>query len=105
MAQAAIASMIGIELIADKEKPVKVPDTELIAHLRLGHAPSVRDQAPLAALLARNNGELSARDLWQRFGGEIDAFYEQLKSEVSQGWIQEPAPAEVRERVAERTEA
>lgn len=30
------------------------------------------------------------RDLWQRFGGEIDAFYAQLKIEVAHGWIDDP---------------
>ncbi len=33
---------------------------------------------------------MSARDLWQRFGGEIDAFYAQLKIEVQHGWIDDP---------------
>jgi len=44
---------------------------------------------------------MSARDLWQRFGGEIDAFYAQLKSEVAHGWILEPAIAEMREKPAD----
>ena len=41
---------------------------------------------------------MSTRDLWQRFGGEIDAFYAQLKTEVAHGWIQEPTVAEMREK-------
>lgn len=77
---------------------MKAPQTELIAPLRLGTPPDVKAQAPLATLLVRHNGEMSARDLWQRFGGEIDAFYAQLKSEVAHGWIAEPAVAEVREK-------
>jgi type I restriction enzyme S subunit len=44
---------------------------------------------------------MPARDLWQRFGGEIDAFYAQLKTEVAHGWIAEPGVAEVREKHAE----
>ena len=44
---------------------------------------------------------MSARDLWQRFGGEIDAFYAQLKTEVAHGWIAEPVVAEVRTKPAE----
>jgi type I restriction enzyme S subunit len=55
-------------------------------------------QAPLATLLVRHQGEMSTQDLWQRFGGEIDAFYAQLKTEVAHGWIQEPTVAEMREK-------
>ena len=76
---------------------MKAPHTELIAPLRLGTPPGIKAQAPLATLLARHNGEMSAKDAWQRFGGEIDAFYAQLKTEVAHGWILEPAPAEMRE--------
>ena len=70
---------------------MKAPQTELIAPLRLGTLPDVNDLSPLATLLARNQGEMSARDLWQRFGGEIDAFYAQLKTEVAHGWIEDPS--------------
>ena len=80
---------------------MKAPQTELIAPLRLGTLPNVKDQAPLATLLAHHQGEMSARDLWQRFGGEIDAFYAQLKTEVAHGWITEPSVAEVRAKTAE----
>ena len=80
---------------------MKAPQTELIAPLRLGSLPTVKDQAPLATLLARHQGEMSARDLWQRFGGEIDAFYAQLKTEVAHGWITEPPVAEVRAKPVE----
>ena len=80
----------------EEKVPVKVPQTELIAPLRLGKPPRAKTEAPLARELARHNGELPARDLWQRVGGEIDAFYAQLKHEVAQGWIQEPGPAEMR---------
>lgn len=70
---------------------MKAPKTELKAPVRLGETqPSKNNQAPLATLLTRHNGELSANDLWQRFGGEIDAFYAQLKTEVRKGWIAEP---------------
>jgi type I restriction enzyme S subunit len=59
----------------------------------------VKTQAPLATILARHNGEMSAKNVWQRFGGcEIDAFYAQLKTEVAHGWIAEPAVAEMREK-------
>ena len=86
--------------VEPEEEPMKAPQTELIALLRLGKTPDIKAQAPLATLLARHNSEMSAKDLWQRFGGEIDAFYAQLKTEVAQGWIAEPAPAEMREKPA-----
>ena len=97
LATVAVAALTGITT-EQEEAPVKAPQTELIAPLRLGTPPDVKAQAPLATLLARHNGEMSARDLWQRFGGEIDAFYAQLKTEVAHGWIAEPAVAEVREK-------
>lgn len=101
LATIAIAQITGIAIEQEGDGPLKVPQTELISSLRLGQAPSVKEQAPLASLLARHNGELSARDLWQRFGGEIDTFYAQLKTEVAHGWIQEPAVAEVHEKTSE----
>ncbi len=94
---AAVAALTGITLEQEAETPVKAPQTELIAPLHLAAAPDVKAQAPLATILARHNGDMSARDLWQRFGGEIDAFYAQLKTEVAHGWIAEPVVAEVRE--------
>ena len=97
---AAVSSLTGIA-IEQEEEPMKAPQTELIAPLRLGTAPDIKTQAPLATSLARHNGEMSAKDLWQRFGGEIDAFYAQLKTEVAHGWILEPAPAEMREKAAD----
>ncbi len=82
---------------------MKIPQTELIAPLRLATPPDVKAQAPLAMLLARHQGEMAARDLWQRFGGEIDAFYAQLKTEVAHGWIAEPNVAQVREKATAET--
>lgn len=87
-----IAALTGIDIEPD-ENIVKAPQTELIAPLRLARPPDAKAQAPLATILARHQGEMAARDLWQRFGGEIDAFYAQLKTEVTHGWIAEPAPA------------
>lgn len=101
VAAAAISSFTGITVQQEEEVSVKAPQTELIAPLRLGQTPDVGAQAPLATLLVRHNGEMSATDLWQRFGGEIDAFYDQLKIEVAHGWIQEPAVAEMREKVVD----
>jgi len=104
VAAASVSSITGIA-IEQEEDPMKAPQTELIAPLRLGTAPDIKAQAPLATILARHHGEMSAKDLWQRFGGEIDAFYAQLKTEVAHGWIKEPAPAEVREKPAKMVSA
>ena len=104
LAASAVATFTGIA-IEQEEEPMKAPQTELIAPLRLGNAPDIKAQAPLATILARHNGEISAKDLWQRFGGEIDAFYAQLKTEVAHGWILEPAPAEMREKPADAVSA
>ena len=100
LAICAVSGLTGVAIEQDEE-PMKAPQTELIAPLRLGSAPDIKAQAPLATILARHNGEMSAKDLWQRFGGEIDVFYAQLKSEVSQGWILEPEPADMREKQAD----
>lgn len=97
LAASAVSSLTGIA-IEPKDEPMKAPQTELIALLRLGTAPNIKAQAPLATILARHHSEMSAKDLWQRFGGEIDAFYAQLKTEVAHGWILEPTPAEMREK-------
>lgn len=97
MAAAAVASLTGIAIAQEEDEAVKAPETQLIAPVRLAKAPDLKDQAPLAALLARHRGEMSANDLWQRFSGGIDAFYAQLKTEIDKGWIAEPAPAEMRE--------
>lgn len=73
LAASSIASLTGIA-IKQEEEPMKAPQTELIAPLRLGTAPDIKAQAPLATILARHNGEMSAKDLWQRFGGESMPF-------------------------------
>lgn len=95
---AAVATLTGIAIEEDEDTAVKAPQTELIAPLRLATPPDIKAQAPLATILARHEGEMSSRDLWQRFGGEIDAFYAQLKTEVAHNWITEPEPAQVREK-------
>lgn len=97
VAAAAVSALTGVDIVQEEE-PMKAPKTELIAPLRLGTLPGIKAQAPLATILARNSGELTAKDLWQRFGGEIDDFYAQLKTEVAHGWILEPAPGEMCEK-------
>lgn len=98
LAAASVMSITGIR-IEDKEE-MKAPKTELVSRLRLGISPADKDQAPLAAILIRNNGELAAKALWQASGLEIDDFYRQLKTEMARGWIVEPEPAYVREVTA-----
>ena len=104
LSMTAVASITGIAAVQEEEA-MKVPQTELISSLRLGKAPDIKALAPLATILARHNGEMPARDLWQRFGGEIDAFYAQLKTEVARGWIVEPSPAEMREKRVDTADA
>ena len=92
----AITKLTGIQ-IEDKEK-MKAPKTELISTLRIGISPNNKDHAPFAAILLRNNGELPARTLWSISGfEEIDAFYQQLKTEMSKGWIVQPEVAYMKE--------
>ncbi|WP_396433160.1 restriction endonuclease subunit S [Limnohabitans sp.] len=98
LAQSAVAVITGIDIDSEEEEPLKAPQTELIAPLRLGQAPDIKTQAPLATILAHHSGELAAKDLWQRFGGDIEVFYAQLKKEVEQGWIQQPTVAVMREK-------
>ncbi|WP_411882415.1 restriction endonuclease subunit S [Polaromonas sp. YR568] len=105
LARAAVSSLTGIAVEQEEDKPVKVPQTELISKLRLGQAPSVKEQAPLASILARHKGELATQDLWQRSTLEIDAFYAQLKTEVAQGWIEEPQVADVLEKIEKTDKA
>ena len=102
LAAACVASITGIAITPEEDAPLKAPQTELFATLRLGQAPDIKAQAPLATILARHKGELSANDLCQRFCGmaEIDAFYAQLKVEVMHGWIQQPEVAEMREKAS-----
>ena len=95
LATAAIASITGIQ-IEDKEK-MKMPKTELVSTLRIGVSPTNREQAPLAAILIRHNGEMPAKTLWQASGLEIDAFYQSLKTEMARGWIVQPEIAYMKE--------
>lgn len=100
LAATSISALTGINT-TQKEEPLKVPKTELVAPVILGpNKPNNKDAAPLAALLARHSGQMNANDLWQRFGGEIDAFYAQLKTEVAHGWLAEPIEAEMRQKAA-----
>lgn len=85
-----VSSITGIAIEPEKEEPVKAPQTEIVAPLRLGTLPAVADQSPLATMLSRNKGSMNAGDLFQRYGKPIDEFYAQLKLEISRGWIDAP---------------
>jgi type I restriction enzyme S subunit len=95
LVSAVVSSITGIQ-IEDKEK-MKVPKTELVSNLRINVSPANSERAPLVAILIRNNGEMPAKTLWQASGLEIDAFYQQLKTEMARGWIVQPEVAYVRE--------
>ena len=100
LAIASVALLTGINA-PQEEEPLKTPQTELVAPVTLGlNKPNSKDAAPLATILTRQKGQMNANDLWQRFGGEVDAFYAQLKTEVAHGWLAEPAPAEMLEKEA-----
>jgi type I restriction enzyme, S subunit len=91
LANAFTAAVTSIR-IEDKEK-MKAPKTELVSNLRIGITPTSREQAPLATILVRHQGELPAKTLWGSSGMEIDHFYQQLKTEMARGWIVQPAVA------------
>ena len=76
---------------------MKTPKTELVSTLTVGINPVNKEQSPLASILLRNNRELSAKMLWNASGLEIDAFYQQLKTEMAEGWIVQPETAYVKE--------
>jgi len=89
LAISSIAALTGIQ--SQEKETMKAPKTELVARLKIGKKPTTKDQAPLAALLVRHNGELDPKVLWQHSGMErIDDFYHQLKFEMNQGWIVQP---------------
>ncbi len=94
-AQAAVSAITGTE-IKEPEK-MKAPKTELVSCLQTKNTPNAADPAPLTKLLTEHNGELPAKALWQRSGLEIDAFYQQLRTEMANGWIIEPEKAVMKE--------
>ena len=96
--QAAVAAITGTQF-KDKET-MKAHKTELVTKLKLKTSPNNNDQAPLSAILAKHNGELSAKALYTYSGIEIVGFYQQLKAEMAEGWIEEPEKAQVIERAS-----
>jgi type I restriction enzyme, S subunit len=96
-AKACVASFTGTTQPERPEK-MKAPKTELISLVTLGERPKPDAKAPLAQLLIQAKGTLPAKSLWQQSGysTDIDAFYQQLKTEIAQGWIAPPAEAEMK---------
>jgi type I restriction enzyme, S subunit len=85
---AAVTKITGTS--AKNYEPMKTPKTELVSNLKIAKKSKVKDEAPLACILQKQKGELSAKALWQQSGLEIDAFYQQLRTEIAAGWIAEP---------------
>lgn len=94
-----VTTITGIQ-IKEKEK-MKAPKMELVSALKVGASPKQKDEAPLTSLLTKNKGELSAKALWNHSGLKIDEFYQQLKTEMANGWIIEPEKAVMREVTAD----
>ena len=92
-AQATVAAITGSTPATKDPSTMKAPNTELVSRLQAKTEPQAGDDAPLAGLLAKAQGELAARALWQQSGLAIDAFYQQLRTEMSHGWIIEPEKA------------
>ena len=69
---------------------MKTPENKLISNLKIAKKPKASDEAILASILQKQKGEFSAKDLWQQSGLEIDAFYQQLRTEIAAGWIAQP---------------
>ncbi len=93
-AKACVASFTGTTQPTRPEK-MKAPKTELVSLVTLGKQPKPDAKAPLAQLLIQAKGTLPAKSLWQLSGLTIDAFYQQLKIELAQGWIAQPAEAQM----------
>ncbi len=98
-AKAAVTALTGTGI--DQAEKMKTPKTELVSNVRLRVDPNDTKSAPLSELLAKNNGEMPARTLWQRsqFSDDIEAFYQQLRAEVSAGWINKPTGDEATMKV------
>ena len=94
-ARAVVENITGIT--TEKKEKMKAPKTKLVTRLKLVKKPGNIDNAPLSAILARNKDELSAKALWSNSGLSIDEFYQQLKVEMTNGWIAEPEKAVMKE--------
>lgn len=89
------SSLTGTRI--ERTEPMRAPKTELISVLRIGTSPYPDHQGPLARLISAHRGEIPAKLLWQSSGMSINDFYQQLRSEIAQGWIALPESAIVQE--------
>lgn len=87
-AKAVVGSITGVK--SQEAEPMKTPNTELISNLKAAKKPKAGCEAALATILQNHKGELPAKALWQQSRLEIDAFYQQLRTEIAAGWIAEP---------------
>jgi type I restriction enzyme S subunit len=76
---------------------MSTPKIEVVTRLLPVGKPKQGTHAPLRSILEANDNGMDAKSLWSSSGLEIDAFYRQLKTEMSNGWIVEPEPATVKE--------
>jgi len=88
LAIAAVAAITGTKI--EEQQEMKVPKMELVTSLIADGKLKKGDKAPLATILAKSKSDVSAKELWQKSGLEIDVFYSQLKIEMNSGWIVEP---------------
>jgi type I restriction enzyme S subunit len=86
-AKAAIDAITSTEFTEIER--MKPPKTEIVTALKIASKPQKADVAPLAVLLSEQDGVSTAKSLWKYSGLEIDAFYRQLKTEITNGWIEE----------------
>jgi type I restriction enzyme S subunit len=93
-ASACVASLTGTSI--ERTEKMKAPKTELVSKVSLAKKPKGKTKAPLAEILGKHKGTLSAKQLWQESGLEIDQFYQSLKTEIAAGWIAEPVEAKMK---------
>ena len=98
LASAAVSTITGIR--SQEKAMTKVPKTELVSILNIGTVPTNLEQTTLTQILVRNNGQLPSKMLWNLSDLDIDAFYQQLKVEMANGWIVQPEVAYVKEEEA-----
>jgi hypothetical protein len=94
-ARTAVDAVVGPK--GEENRAVKPPKTKTVSTLHSDGKPKDGDEAFLAAILARHNGEMTAKDLWHQSRLSIEEFYLQLKKENLNGWIVEPTKAIVTE--------
>ncbi|MCY2967877.1 MAG: restriction endonuclease subunit S, partial [Planctomycetota bacterium] len=108
-AKAAVAAITSTEFTESER--MKPPRTEVVTALTPGRKPKNAALAPLAELLtfeihlgvpkhganSGTDGSLTAKELWRISELDIAQFYQQLKTEMANGWITEAKKAIVKE--------